>query len=113
MPISDHRLKEAFKLLHAKSNKVFVHLLTEKIGEAVVKTKTDQAVVESVTDLTGDEKERLKRVVEKLLLRKLQFSFAIKRQHYGGFKVIVGDWILDATIAGKLAGLRGYLVGKE
>lgn len=113
MPNSDKYLKAAFELLQTESNKTFAGDLTQKITEAVLKAKAIDAAVESATKLTEDEKNLLEQQVEKSMQRELNFSYAIKPQLYGGFKVTVGDWILDATIDGKLNSLRQYLIGEK
>ncbi|MCQ3938624.1 MAG: ATP synthase F0 subunit B [Chloroflexi bacterium] len=78
-----------------KSGKVVV------VGEDL---KGDSAVVTSALPLTGEEQETLKKSVAAK-----DYSFKVDPSILGGLVIKVDEKVLDASVAGKLEGLRSAL----
>lgn len=107
----DHKLKlnQALHLIDSDSRGLFVEALSEKIGEAVDKTRGKTAIVQSAVELTGGERTRIEALIKKILKREIDIYFRISPSLLGGFTITVGDWKLDASLNSQLEILKTSL----
>ncbi len=68
------------------------------------------AEVQTAVDLTEEEKERLARRLEALLGKRVVVRHQVTPRILGGVVVKIGDQLIDASVAGRLAALRQHLV---
>ena len=74
---------------------------------------TVRAQVRSALPLADPEKERLSRVLERFSGKKVQLEVRQDPGLIGGVVVRLGDWVLDASLAGRLGRLRENLGASE
>lgn len=110
----DNHLHEAIELLNSDKGELFVGELEQTIGEALIKAKAEkEALVESAVTLTDSELKQLAQLLSSIFKKNLKLNLKIKPALIGGFRVIVGDWKLDATLREQLNLLRETLGGRR
>lgn len=81
------------------------------LGKVTSQAKRDRvAIVTSSIALTDEEKNVLKKALTKKFKREITPEVSVSAELIGGFRVQVGDWVLDTTLAGQLAQLREHLM---
>lgn len=89
------------------SSKKLNHLLPEilnKLNRYYEETK-ETAYVVSAADLNSEENLRLQEFLKKEFGKVLKIKLTVDPQVLGGLKIIVGDRMIDQTIAAKLSSL--------
>lgn len=112
-------LEEIFKSKISKETMDFLRFVVEKnredILESIVKKFLDlrdqqegivNVNVNSAVELGDDQKEKLRQNFEKVLDKKIRFSFNIDPKIIGGFVAKVGDTVFDASLKHQLEILK-------
>ncbi len=112
-------LEEIFKEKICKETMDFIKFVVEKnredLFESIVKKFLElrdqkhglvNVNVKSATELTKDQKEKLKGKFEKLLNKKVRLNFTIEPGVIGGIVAKVGDTVYDASLKNQLEILR-------
>lgn len=81
----------------------FISLSNEKDGIA-------EGYIYSCTTLSKIDIERIEEVISKKINRKVYLIPKIDERLIGGFKVVVNDYVFDASIKNKLEGLKANLL---
>ena len=103
---------EALKLLQTDREAALTRALTASVGAALDKVRGEStAEVESATELTQSEKEQLAEFLLTTFNRNLTTTYTVKKDLLGGFKVRVGDWKLDTSLASRLDQMKQLLLG--
>lgn len=106
---NSEELEEALRHL-ASGETEFAADLENSIKEAVDRASGKvKAQVTSAVDLNTREKEQMKKALEGLLKRQIGVIYQVEPIVLGGFKVRVGDWKLDGTLATKIEKLTKLL----
>lgn len=107
MQNSGVELTEALKLLNSNGGEEFAVKLERGVHVALAEIHGDtNTEIVSAVELAKEEKARLQQLLIRMLGRELKFNFHVSPVVLGGFKVTVGDWKLDASIAGRLKHMR-------
>jgi F-type H+-transporting ATPase subunit delta len=69
-----------------------------------------EATIESAFPIEGAQLADLKATLEKRFARKLDTSVVVKPELIGGIRVVVGDEVLDASVAARLQQMKTALV---
>ena len=110
----DTRLHDALNLIRSEKNEVFINELKASIGEALARDKgEEQAQVVSAVNFYKEEKQKLENLLLKIFKRRMHVTYLTKPAVLGGFRIIVGDWKLDATLLHQLDMMKISLGGKE
>lgn len=64
--------------------------------------KNQMAHVESCVALTTQEKQRVHRIVDKLVDHPVSWSWHVNAHLVGGMKISVDDWVVDTTLLAQL-----------
>lgn len=100
--------------MNSEIKDVFVDDLQTSIEHAIAKARGEQhAVIESGSVLTREQKEKLEALLTKILKRKVDTSYTMVPHLMAGFKIKVGDWKLDATLARQLEKMKEIAGGKS
>lgn len=100
---NNKKLQEALALMSSEVHHVFVDDLSESIDRAIEKARGEKAaLVESVTPFIPEEKQKLENILVNILKRRIRINYSLKPNLLGGFRVSVGDWKLDGTLANQL-----------
>lgn len=67
------------------------------------------ATVESAVALRPAEKQHAARLLARALGRQPRIEYRVNRALIGGIKMVVGDWVVDTSLASQLAALREEL----
>lgn len=67
--------------------------------------------VTSAVPLAEDLKERLITTLERLTGRRVEFGAVVDESVIGGLKFTIGDYVVDATLATRLEGIRETMAG--
>jgi len=80
--------------------------------EALTKGADDAAKISVVScvPLGKQQQEKLQRLIEKLLVKKLPVENKIDKSILGGFTLQIGDWFLDASIYRDLFALKDSML---
>ena len=113
--LKDHNtIEEALKLLNQKNNEVAFSELKTGIDAAVAKIKGElTAEVQTATDLTDSEKSKLESAISSLFGKDTTILYRTNKKLLGGFKVAIGDWKFDASLATQLDTMRKQLGGSH
>lgn len=104
MEKTDLNIAETLKLI--ETNEEFASELASTIEESVAVHKERLAYVVSATGFSEEEMTLLKDRLNKILNKDLFFDFRIDPRLLGGFRITVGDWKLDATLATRLQQMK-------
>ncbi len=100
---NNRKLQEALTLMNSEVHQVFIDDLKESVDRAIEKARGEKAaLVESVTSFTPEEKQKLENILVTILKRRIRVNYSLKPNLLGGFRVSVGDWKLDGTLANQL-----------
>lgn len=77
------------------------------------KKDQNRGTVYSPVELGKIRLQRVKKIVELLVERNIELTNALDKTILGGFKVVVGDWVLDASLKSDFERLLKTLIGKE
>ncbi|OGG26811.1 hypothetical protein A2960_01435 [Candidatus Gottesmanbacteria bacterium RIFCSPLOWO2_01_FULL_39_12b] len=103
MKKDNHKLQEALDLMNFDTTHVFADDLQESIKLAVEKAKGEKAaMVESASTFIPAEKQKLENILDTIFKRRISVDYFVKPSLLGGFRVTVGDWKLDGTLACQL-----------
>ncbi len=106
----DKKLHEALDLVNSEKSEVFIEELTRSVGETMARSKgEDEAFVESAIELDAGEKAQIENILFKLFKRVVKVNYYLKQQLLGGFKITIGDWKLDATLAHEISSMKKSL----
>jgi len=61
--------------------------------------KEKKALVTSAVPLTNEEKESLKNILSRQVERVIEIENLVDKKLLGGFKIVLGDWKYDASLA--------------
>ena len=86
-------------------------LLRSVADQAAARRERLVASVTSAVPLTGSQIERLTRILERQHGRAVQVHVALDQDVVGGLRIKVGDEVIDATLASRLADARRRLAG--
>lgn len=67
------------------------------------------ARVESVVPLNKSEKQKISILLSRILDHNVELDCSIDAGAIGGFKIQVGDWVVDATVRGQIDALKNSL----
>lgn len=67
------------------------------------------AHVESAVPLNATEKQKISLLLARLLGHDVEFDYLVEKHAIGGFKIQVGDWVVDTTIRGQIDALQNAL----
>ncbi len=67
------------------------------------------ARVESSVALSSKEKSDISRFLSRLLSHEVFLQCTINKELIGGFRIVVGDWIVDTSIATQLSSMQEQL----
>ncbi|OGG08964.1 hypothetical protein A2154_02025 [Candidatus Gottesmanbacteria bacterium RBG_16_43_7] len=85
-------------------------MLGKVVRESV---SADHARVVSAVELTTSEKSLIENLIYKKLKTNLIYEYAVDPDLIGGFRITVGDWIIDTSITTQLELMRKQLtIGK-
>lgn len=88
-------------------------LLTEVAGElsGIVETSGHKktASVYTVTPLTEAQKEAIKKKLEREINHEISLREVIDKKLLAGFKIKLGDWVYDASVAGQLESFKSEI----
>lgn len=79
-----------------------------RISSAAKREKT--AVVESVVSLTTTEKADVVRFLSRLLTHAVTLECRINKEHIGGLRIEVGDWVVDTTVRSHIETMKEQLL---
>lgn len=98
--------------MNSEKSSIFLSELENSVKDALIKTRGEkEARVESAINLNDDEKNKIDKLLEKVLKRRIKTLFNIKPGLLGGFRIRVGDWRLDATLIHQLNVMKKTLGG--
>jgi F0F1-type ATP synthase delta subunit len=105
-------VKEALELLKTDEKAVIADMLTASIDTAVHRVLGESvANVESATELTDGEKDKLGAVLTKQFKRELSVNYSVNKRLLGGFRVRIGEWKFDTTLLTQLTQMQELLTG--
>jgi ATP synthase F1 delta subunit len=85
--------------------------VTKTLEEEVEKSKRkEEIVITSVIELSDDQKNALKTILDKNLGKALPIVNKIDKSLLGGFTIRVKDWFYDASIIRQLESLKRMLL---
>lgn len=67
------------------------------------------AYVESAVPLNHSEKQKMSLLLSRLLDHDVELDCSVEPQAIGGFKIQVGDWVVDTTVRGQVDALKNSL----
>lgn len=67
------------------------------------------AHVESAVSLTSGEKQKISLLLSRLLGHDVELDCSVDTGAIGGFKIQVGDWVVDTTVRGQIDALKNSL----
>lgn len=67
------------------------------------------AHVESAVPLNSTEKQKISLLLARILDHEVELDCIVEKQAIGGFKIQVGDWIVDTTVRGQIDTLQNAL----
>ncbi len=67
------------------------------------------AVVESAVTLTPSEKVDVSRFLARLLTHAVRLECRVNRELLGGLRIMVGDWVVDTSLASQLRAMEEML----
>lgn len=67
------------------------------------------AYVESAVPLNSTEKQKISLLLSRLLDHDVGLDCSVEPQAIGGFKIQVGDWVVDTTVRGQIDALKNSL----
>ena len=67
------------------------------------------ARVESAVPLNTTEKQKISLLLARLLDHEVELDCLVDVRAIGGFKIQVGDWVVDATVRGQIDALKNSL----
>lgn len=106
-------LKAAWDLLESPEQDEFIEELHESVSAAINRTRGEKVVeISSAIALTNDEKDKLTEFLKTRFNKDFEFVYHVNPSLIGGFKVKIGDWRLDGSIAHQLELLKRELEGK-
>ena len=113
MPKNDHAIiDQALTLLQGELKELAAESINESVAKAVAEFTGDEyAQVQSAVLLTPDEKNKITNLLLVIFRRDVTIQYGVNPKLLGGFKISVGDWKLDASLATKIAELTNYLGG--
>ena len=109
---SQHKnsLSEALQLIESPSGLYFKQLLEQKVYEAVKSSRGETSgEVVSAVFLTQKEKALLIEKITQIFHREVELNFRVDKNVLGGFRIIIGDWKLAATLSTQLTQLQKNL----
>ena len=68
------------------------------------------ARVESAVTLTVKEKSDIRRFLSRLLTHEVEIECSINKDLIAGFRITVGDWVVDTSIASQITAMQEMLV---
>ena len=93
----------ALSLMESERAEAFIDEFHHGLFEAVEKTKGYTiAFVESAVELTPEERKQLEKELTVILRHGIEIRYSVQPELLGGFRITVGDWKLDASIANEL-----------
>jgi len=115
------------RLLHNRANPLTIELLTalarhpggrafahgihQLVEQAAERRDKLVAVVQSATELSGEQVSRLRAALQRIYHRDVVVHIAVEPNLLGGLRIQVGDEIIDGSVAGRLDTLRRALAG--
>ncbi len=85
--------------------------LVDSLADLFKDSKTaKEIIVTSYLALTNNEKETLRKIMQKILHVNLPVVNKVDKKLIGGFTVQVGDWFLDTTLLRDLQNLKRTLL---
>lgn len=67
------------------------------------------AHVESAVPLTSTEKQKISLLLSRILDHDVELDCSVDTDAIGGFKIQVGDWVVDTTVRGQIDALKNSL----
>lgn len=108
----NNQVQEAIDLLRSDGKDVFVADLETSIEKAIDKAKGRFiAHVESVVELSGDERESVSKLLTSIFQREIETTYVLNDKLLGGLKITVGDWKLDATLLHQIEKMKNIFGG--
>lgn len=79
--------------------------------DKVTSSAKDQKIahVESAVTLTSTEKQKISLLLARLLDHDVELDCSVDTGTIGGFKIQVGDWVVDTTVRGQIDALENSL----
>jgi F-type H+-transporting ATPase subunit delta len=100
------------RLLVEKKRLDLLPLIAEDAGRlAALKANRATAKVASAAPLSAADREGLRRRLQSFAGKQVELEFAQDPAVLGGVVVRLGDWVLDASLRGRLKAMRGAING--
>ena len=80
-----------------------------KLTQLVHREGPKKAIITSAIPLTNSEKARIRKMLTVITGHNLETDFYVQESVLGGFRINVGDWKLDATLASQLGAIQHHI----
>ncbi len=101
-------IEQAYQILTENNNESLIAEIEQGISKVIKHVNNAQnAVVFSAIPLNHEEKERIASFIENNFQKKIPVNYKIDTQVLGGFKLVIGDWKIDATLARQIEKIKG------
>jgi F-type H+-transporting ATPase subunit delta len=91
--------------------RAYAHGIHELVQQAAERRDKLVAVVQSATQLTDEQVQRLGAALRRIYHRDVVLHVAVEPDLLGGLRIQVGDEVIDGSVAGRLDTLRRALAG--
>ncbi len=109
-PNSPHIIDDALSLMDSDQGDAFIMEFNKSLISAVERTRgIYMAKVESAVALEESEKALFSALIHQIFKSNITISFLTKAELLAGFRIIVGDWKLDASVQTQLNQMRKVL----
>lgn len=99
------------QLARNPGNRSFSHGVGEIVTQAAERKDKVVATVQSATDLTVEQTNRLTAALARIYARPVSVHVVVEPALGGGIRIRVGDEVIDGSVAGRLDDLRRRMAG--
>lgn len=104
-------IDDALRLIDSDKSQEFIDELHGNLIRSIEKTRgLHKAVISTAVELIDDEKSQLEKLITGIFQKKIETIFKTDKNILGGFRIVVGDWKLDATVNNDLIQLKQKLL---
>jgi F-type H+-transporting ATPase subunit delta len=98
-------------IIDKKREKILESLFKEyKIAADRLRGIVRAKVVTAAAQISREQDEKLKIILEKFLNKKIEFEFETEKSLVGGLQVIIGTYLIDGSVNGRLNRLHKHLL---
>ncbi len=103
-------LETFFELLLKNNRLADLPMIVTKLEERVAEEQgVEKGIVRSATELSDDEKQRIQKIIENKLSKKVELQFNVESNMIGGIEAKVGSYIFEDSIKTHMQKLNDYI----